>query len=67
MAHHDKPAEEMVMGAYKFLINGRMEDGDSKMNVLSPATEEVLSVCPRASKAQLDKAVTQLQVINIAR
>ncbi len=41
------------MGAYKFLINGRMEDGDSKMNVLNPATEEVLT--------------TQLQVINIAR
>ena len=45
------------MGAYKLLINGRLEDGDAKMDVINPATEEVLAVCPRASKAQLDKAV----------
>jgi len=57
MAHHDKTTEEMVMGAYKLLINGRLEDGDAKMDVINPATEDVLAVCPRASKAQLDKAV----------
>jgi len=45
------------MGAYKLLINGRLEDGDAKMDVINPATEDVLAVCPRASKAQLDKAV----------
>ncbi len=45
------------MSAYKLLINGRLEDGDSTMNVINPATEEVLAACPRASKAQLDKAV----------
>ncbi|MBI1213099.1 MAG: aldehyde dehydrogenase family protein [Alphaproteobacteria bacterium] len=45
------------MSAYKLLINGRLEDGDATMNVLNPATEDVLAVCPRASKAQLDKAV----------
>jgi acyl-CoA reductase-like NAD-dependent aldehyde dehydrogenase len=47
----------MVMGAYKLLINGRLEEGDAKMDVINPATEDVLAVCPRASKAQLDKAV----------
>src|SRR5262245_57786595 len=43
--------------AYKLLINGQLEDGASKMDVVNPATEEVLAACPRASKAQLDKAV----------
>ncbi|MFT3729205.1 MAG: aldehyde dehydrogenase family protein [Terricaulis sp.] len=45
------------MSAYKLLINGKLEDGDATMDVVNPATEEVLSKCPRASKAQLDKAV----------
>ena len=45
------------MGTYKLLIDGRMEDGDSVMDVVNPATEEVLAQCPRASKGQLDKAV----------
>lgn len=45
------------MGAYKLLINGKLEDGDMTMDVINPATEEVLAKCPRASKAQLDKAV----------
>jgi acyl-CoA reductase-like NAD-dependent aldehyde dehydrogenase len=45
------------MTAFKLLINGRLEDGESEMDVINPATEEILSTCPRASKAQLDKAV----------
>lgn len=45
------------MGPFKLLINGRLVDGDATMDVLNPATEEVLSACPRASKAQLDEAV----------
>lgn len=45
------------MGSYKLLINGKLEDGDMTMDVVNPATEEVLAKCPRASKAQLDKAV----------
>jgi acyl-CoA reductase-like NAD-dependent aldehyde dehydrogenase len=45
------------MSAYKLLINGRLEDGQATMDVLNPATEEVLARCPRASKAQLDEAV----------
>ena len=42
---------------YKLLIGGKLVDGDQTMDVLNPATEEVLAKCPRASKAQLDKAV----------
>ena len=45
------------MGPFKLLINGRLVDGASTMDVINPATEEVLSVCPRASKGQLDEAV----------
>lgn len=45
------------MVTYKLLIGGRMADGDLTMDVVNPATEEVLAKAPRASKAQLDEAV----------
>jgi len=45
------------MTAFKLLIGGRLEDGDSTMAVINPATEEILAQCPRASKRQLDQAV----------
>ena len=45
------------MTTYKLLIDGQMVDGDAVMDVVNPATEEVLAQAPRASKAQLDKAV----------
>jgi acyl-CoA reductase-like NAD-dependent aldehyde dehydrogenase len=45
------------MAQFKLLIDGRLEDGDMTMDVVNPANEQVVSVCPRASKAQLDKAV----------
>ena len=45
------------MSDYKLLIDGRLEDGDMTMDVINPASEEVLTKAPRASKAQLDKAV----------
>ena len=45
------------MGPFKLLINGQLVDGDATMDVINPATEEVLTPCPRASKAQLDAAV----------
>lgn len=41
----------------KLLIGGQLEAGDSTMDVINPATEAVLAKAPRASKAQLDKAV----------
>jgi acyl-CoA reductase-like NAD-dependent aldehyde dehydrogenase len=49
------------MSDYKLLINGQLVDGDAEMDVINPATEEVLSTCPRASKAQLDQAVAAAQ------
>ena len=45
------------MGPFKLLIDGKLEDGDLVMNVINPANEDVLAQCPRASKAQLDRAV----------
>ncbi len=39
------------------LINGKLVAGDQIMRVINPATEEVLSDCPRASRNQLDAAV----------
>jgi acyl-CoA reductase-like NAD-dependent aldehyde dehydrogenase len=45
------------MGAYKLLINGALVDGDASMDVINPATEEVIAACPRASTRQLDQAV----------
>lgn len=45
------------MSAFKLLIGGKLEDGEMTMDVINPATEDVLAVCPRASKTQLDKAV----------
>ncbi|MGH6828700.1 MAG: aldehyde dehydrogenase family protein [Rhizomicrobium sp.] len=45
------------MDEFKLLIDGRLEDGDLEMEVINPATEEVLAKAPRASKAQLERAV----------
>lgn len=45
------------MSDYKLLIGGRLVDGASTMEVINPATEEVLATCPRGSEAQLDEAV----------
>lgn len=45
------------MSDYKLLINGALVDGDATMDVINPATEQVLAQAPRASKAQLDQAV----------
>jgi len=45
------------MSDFKLLIDGKMVPGDLTMPVLNPATEEVLTQCPRASKDQLDTAV----------
>lgn len=45
------------MSEYKLLIGGNLVDGDQTMDVINPATEEVLAKCPRASEAQLNEAV----------
>ena len=45
------------MKGYNLLINGEMVAGTSTMPVLNPATEEVLTDCPRSSEEQLNEAV----------
>ncbi|MEN6542583.1 aldehyde dehydrogenase family protein [Parvibaculum sp.] len=45
------------MSDFKLLIGGKLVAGDQTMDVINPATEEVLAKCPRASKAQLNEAV----------
>ena len=45
------------MKGYNLLINGEMVAGTSTMPVLNPATEEVLTDCPRSSQEQLNEAV----------
>ena len=45
------------MTEYKLLIGGELVDGDSSMDIIDPATEEILAVCPRGSEAQMDAAV----------
>lgn len=45
------------MTDYRLLIDGQMVEGDDSMEVVNPATEEVLARAPRASAAQLDQAV----------
>ena len=45
------------MMEYQLLIDGRMVDGDATMDVINPATEQVIARCPRASEAQLEQAI----------
>src|SRR5580700_5582102 len=45
------------MDVYKLLIDGALVNGDATMDVINPATEEVIAACPRASTRQLDQAV----------
>ena len=45
------------MTDYQLFIDGRQVPGDLTLDVINPATEQVLARCARASKAQLDAAV----------
>ena len=45
------------MSDYKLLIDGKLVAGDAMMDVINPATEEVLATCPRGSERQLNEAV----------
>ena len=44
------------MSEYKMLINGQLVEGDATLDVINPATEEIVATCARASKRQLDDA-----------
>lgn len=43
--------------AYKMLIDGKLVDGATTLDVFNPATGGVLATCPRADEAQLNAAV----------
>src|SRR5712671_6741010 len=49
--------EDGQMSDYKLLIDGRLASGAMALNVVNPATEEVVAVAPRADRAQLEQAV----------
>jgi acyl-CoA reductase-like NAD-dependent aldehyde dehydrogenase len=42
---------------FNLLINGRLVPGASTFDVINPATEDLLAVCPRADLNQLNQAV----------
>uniref|UniRef100_B0T6F8 Aldehyde dehydrogenase n=1 Tax=Caulobacter sp. (strain K31) TaxID=366602 RepID=B0T6F8_CAUSK len=45
------------MSPFHLIIDGRRVAGDGLIDVVNPATEEVLVAAPRASRAQLEQAV----------
>lgn len=45
------------MKDFNLIISGRLVSGDREMDVINPATEEVVARCPVASAAQLNEAV----------
>ena len=45
------------MREFKLLIGGRPVDGASTINVINPATGELLVKCPRASATQAEQAI----------
>jgi acyl-CoA reductase-like NAD-dependent aldehyde dehydrogenase len=45
------------MRDFRLLINGELVDGGSTMDVINPATGQVLTKCPRASAAQAEQAI----------
>jgi len=49
--------EELVKSGFKLLIDGRLVEGASTLDVINPATGKTLTVSPRADWAQLGQAV----------
>lgn len=45
------------MKEFKQLINGKLVSGAAKLDVINPATEEVLAEAPRADHVQLEEAI----------
>src|ERR1700754_5220584 len=45
------------MREFKSLINGKLVSGVARLDVINPATEEVLAEAPRADRAQLNEAI----------
>jgi acyl-CoA reductase-like NAD-dependent aldehyde dehydrogenase len=49
-----KPGET---GDFRLLINGQLVPGAGTIDVINPATEQVVAACPRADVAQANQAV----------
>jgi len=49
------------MSTYKMLLDGKLVDGVASVDVINPATEEVIAQAPVASAEQLDLAVAAAQ------
>ena len=45
------------MNEFKLLIDGKLVTGAASLDVIDPATEDVIAKAPRADRAQLDEAV----------
>ena len=45
------------MREFKLLINGKLVSGAARLDVINPATEEVLTEAPRADRVQLNEAI----------
>jgi acyl-CoA reductase-like NAD-dependent aldehyde dehydrogenase len=45
------------MKEFKLLINGKLVSGAARLDVINPATEEILAEAPRADRAQLNEAI----------
>jgi len=45
------------MKEFKLLINGKLVSGAARLDVINPATEQVLASAPRADRAQLEEAI----------
>src|SRR5215475_9099174 len=46
-----------MMTEFRLLIDGKLVEGASTLDVISPATGRTLTAAPRADRAQLDQAV----------
>ena len=46
------------MPTYKLLIDGKMVDTGADLDVLNPATGDLLAKCPRANADDLNRAVS---------
>jgi acyl-CoA reductase-like NAD-dependent aldehyde dehydrogenase len=56
--HHPREAiKEIRMTSFRLLINGELVTTGADLDVINPATGDVLAKCPRADAAVLDRAV----------
>jgi acyl-CoA reductase-like NAD-dependent aldehyde dehydrogenase len=47
---------------FSLLINGQLTPGAATFPVINPATEQLVALCPRADRAQLDQAIASAKV-----